>query len=53
MKPIQAMWAWLVVALVGVFVVAVVAGLALYPRLTAAQRVIDHGVPAFDQTRVA
>jgi hypothetical protein len=53
MKPIQAMCAWLVVALVGVFVVAVVAGLSLYPRLTAAQRVIDHGVPVFDQTRVA
>jgi hypothetical protein len=53
MKPIQAMWAWLVVALVGVFVVAVVAGLSLYPRLTAAQRVINHGVPVFDQTRVA
>src|ERR1700683_4320103 len=47
------MCAWLVVALVGVFVVAVVAGLSLYPRLDAAQRVLDHGSPVFDKTRVS
>ncbi len=53
MKARQAMWAWLVVALVGVFVVAVVAGLSLYPRLSAAQRVLDHGSPVFTNERVA
>jgi hypothetical protein len=46
------MWSWLVVALVGVFVVAVVAGVSLFPRLNAAQRVLDHGKPVFTQTRV-
>jgi hypothetical protein len=47
------MWAWLVVALVGVFVVAVVAGLSLFPRLNAAQRVLDKGSPVFTNQRVA
>lgn len=53
MKPLQAMWAWLVVAVVGVFVVALVFGLSLYPRLDAAQRVLDKGSPAFTSERVA
>ena len=52
MKPAHAMWSWLVVALVGVFVVAVVAGVSLFPRLNAAQRVLDHGKPVFAQERV-
>jgi hypothetical protein len=47
------MYAWLVVALVGVFVVAVVFGLSLFPRLSAAQRVVDNGSPAFTNSRVA
>jgi hypothetical protein len=51
-KAAHAMLSWLVVALVGVFVVAVVAGVSLFPRLNAAQRVIDHGQPAFSQDRV-
>ena len=53
MKNTQAMLSWLVVALVGVFVVALVAGLSLFPRLNAAQRVLDHGTPVFTQTRVS
>jgi hypothetical protein len=53
MKARQAFWAWIVVALVGVFVVAVVAGLSLLPRLSAAQRVLDNGSPAFTNARVA
>lgn len=53
MKATQAMLSWLVVALVGVFVVAVVIGLSLFPRLNAAQRVLNHGTPVFTQTRVA
>ncbi len=53
MKATHAMLSWLVVALVGVFVVAVVAGLSLFPRLSAAQRVLSHGKPVFTQTRVA
>jgi hypothetical protein len=53
MKARQAFWAWLVVALVGVFVVAVVAGLSLFPRLSAAQRVLDNGSPVFTSERVA
>jgi len=51
-KATHAMLSWLVVALVGVFVVAVVAGVSLFPRLNAAQRVIDHGQPVFSQDRV-
>jgi hypothetical protein len=53
MKATHAMWSWLVVAVVGVFVVVVVAGLSLLPRLNAAQRVLDHGKPVFSQQRVA
>jgi hypothetical protein len=52
-KATHAMLSWLVVALVGVFVVAVVAGVSLFPRLNAAQRVIDHGQPVFSQDRVS
>ena len=52
MKAAHAMWSWLVVALVGVFVVVVVAGLSLLPRLNAAQRVLDHGKPVFSKERV-
>jgi hypothetical protein len=53
MKATHAMLSWLVVALVGVFVVAVVAGVSLFPRLNAAQRVLDHGKPVFTAQRVA
>ncbi len=53
MKATSAMVSWLVVALVGVFVVAVVAGVSLIPRLNAANRVIDHGNPVFAAKRVA
>ncbi len=53
MKATSAMVSWLVVALVGVFVVAVVAGVSLIPRLNAANRVIDHGNPVFAAQRVA
>jgi hypothetical protein len=52
MKATRAMLSWLVVALVGVFVVAVVAGVSLIPRLDAANRVIDHGNPVFSKVRV-
>ena len=52
MKATHAMWSWLVVAVVGVFVVVVVAGLSLLPRLNAAQRVLDHGKPVFSKERV-
>ena len=52
MKATTAMVSWLVVALVGVFVVAVVAGVSLIPRLNAANRVIDHGNPVFAKERV-
>ena len=53
MKPAVAMWSWLVVALVGVFTVAVVVGLSLFPRLNAAQRVLTNGQPVFTQVRVS
>ena len=53
MKATHAMLSWLVVALVGVFVVALVAGISLIPRLHAANRVIDHGKPVFTAERVA
>jgi hypothetical protein len=53
MKATHAMLSWLVVALVGVFVVALVAGITLIPRLTAANRLLDHGKPVFTNTRVA
>jgi hypothetical protein len=53
MKPAVAMWSWLVVALVGVFTVAVVVGLSLFPRLNAAQRVLDQGTPVNVHVRVA
>jgi hypothetical protein len=53
MKATQAMLSWLVVALVGVFVVALVAGITLVPRLNAANRLLDHGKPVFTNARVA
>jgi hypothetical protein len=52
MKARQAMLSWLVVALVGVFVVALVAGITLIPRLNAANRLLDHGKPVFTNARV-
>ncbi|MGH3156012.1 MAG: hypothetical protein ACRDNF_05495 [Streptosporangiaceae bacterium] len=52
MKARQAMLSWLVVALVGVFVVALVAGITLVPRLNAANRLLDHGKPVFTNARV-
>jgi hypothetical protein len=53
MKATHAMLSWLVVALVGVFVVALVAGITLVPRLNAANRLLDHGKPVFTNARVA
>jgi hypothetical protein len=53
MKATSAFVSWLVVALVGVFVVALVAGITLIPRLNAANRVLDHGKPVFATQRVA
>jgi hypothetical protein len=47
------MLAWLVVVLVGIFVVVVVVGLKLFPRLNAAQSLIDAARPAFTPERVA
>jgi hypothetical protein len=44
---------WLAVALVGAIVVALVAGLSLFPRLNAAQNLIDRADPAFTADRVA
>jgi hypothetical protein len=52
-KASRATLSWLVVVLVGVIVVVVVAGLSLFPRLNAAQRVLDHGKPVFSADRVA
>src|ERR1700683_1123458 len=53
MKATHAMLSWLVVALVGGFVVALVAGIPLVPRLNAANRLLDHGKPVFTNARVA
>jgi hypothetical protein len=53
MRATHAFLSWLVVALVGVFVVAVVAGVSLLPRLNAANRVLTNGAPAFAAQRVA
>jgi hypothetical protein len=44
--------AWLAVAVVGLLVVAIVVGLALIPRLTAGQQVIDAAKPAMTDTAV-
>jgi hypothetical protein len=51
-KASKAVLSWLVVVLVGVIVVVVVLGLSLFPRLNAAQRVLDHGKPVFNKQRV-
>lgn len=53
MKRNGTLLSWAVVTLVGVIVVAVVVGLQLFPRLTAAQNLIDGASPAFSQDRVA
>jgi hypothetical protein len=45
--------AWLGVALVGLIVVVVVVGLQLFPRLNAAQSLINDARPAFTADRVA
>ena len=44
--------AWVVVAVVGVVVLAIVVGLDLFPRLDAGQNVLDGARPAFTQERV-
>lgn len=44
--------AWVGVALAGLVIVALVLGLALFPRLGAGQRVIDAAAPAFTDARV-
>ena len=43
---------WLVVVVAGVVVLAVVAGLELFPRLDAGQRVLDGARPVFTEERV-
>jgi hypothetical protein len=48
-----AVLSWAVVTLVGVIVVVLVLALQLFPRLTAAQNLIDAAEPAFSQDRVA
>jgi len=48
-----AVTAWLGVSLVGLIVVIIVLGLGLFPRLTAAQEVINDARPAFTAERVA
>jgi hypothetical protein len=48
-----AVLSWAVVTLVGVIVVVLVLALQLFPRLTAAQNVLDAAEPAFEQERVA
>jgi hypothetical protein len=53
MKLDRSVLAWIGVALVGVVVVVLVLGLSLFPRLNAAQAVLDNGRPAFTAERVA
>jgi hypothetical protein len=53
MKLDRSVLAWIGVALVGVIVVVLVLGLSLFPRLNAAQGVLDDGRPAFTAQRVA
>ncbi len=47
------LWAWGVVVVAGLLVLALVAGLSLFPRLGAGQDVIDGLEPAFTPERVA
>ncbi len=49
----SAVAAWLGVALVGVIIVGLVLGLQLFPRLNAAQNLINDARPAFTADRVA
>ena len=44
--------AWVGVALAGLVIIALVLGLALFPRLGAGQRVIDAATPAFADARI-
>lgn len=53
MKLNGAVLSWLVVTVVGVVVVVLVLALSLFPRLTAAQNLIDAAQPAFSQDRVS
>jgi hypothetical protein len=53
MKLDRSVLAWIGVALVGVVVVVLVLGLSLFPRLNAAQAVLDDGRPVFNAQRVA
>jgi hypothetical protein len=53
MKLDRSVLAWIGVALVGVVVVVLVLGLSLFPRLNAAQGVLDNGRAAFTPQRVA
>jgi hypothetical protein len=52
MRAKASVLSWAAVALVGVIVVALVLGLSLFPRLNAAQNVLDDGRAAFTQQRV-
>jgi hypothetical protein len=53
MKPNASVLSWVFVAVVGAVVVALVVGLSLFPRLTAAQSVLDNGRPVFTEQRAA
>ncbi|HEV7756860.1 MAG TPA: hypothetical protein VGO94_13480 [Mycobacteriales bacterium] len=53
MRLDRSVLAWIGVALVGVVVVVLVLGLSLFPRLNAAQGVLDDGRAAFTSQRVA
>jgi hypothetical protein len=53
MRAKASVLSWAAVALVGVIVVALVLGLSLFPRLNAAQNVLDNGRPVFTPQRVA
>jgi hypothetical protein len=53
MKLDRSVLAWIGVALVGVVVVVLILGLSLFPRLNAAQGVLDDGKPVFTEQRVA
>jgi hypothetical protein len=52
MKPNANVLSWVFVAVVGAVVVALVVGLSLFPRLGAAQEILDEGRPAFTEERV-
>jgi tellurite resistance protein TehA-like permease len=53
MKPSANVLSWLVVSLVGAIVVVLVVALSLFPRLNAAQNLINDAQPVFTADRVA